>query len=52
MAGAKSQTNLKEDEFIQEWHTQLQKSNKSKNYRIYKTDFKFEDYLTKLQMYI
>ena len=36
------------DQFIQEWHTKLQNSNKSINYRIYKTDFEFEDYLTKL----
>ena len=49
MAGAKSQTDLKGP--IQEWHTKLHNCNKSINYRIYKTDFTFEDYLS-YQMYI
>ena len=36
------------DHFIQEWHRSLDTSSKASNYRLYKTEFRFEDYLVKL----
>ena len=37
-----------ESQFIQEWHSSVENSSKCTNYRILKTTFGFEDYLTKL----
>ena len=37
-----------QDQFTQKWHSEMQNSNKAINYRLYKTDFKFEVYLLKL----
>ena len=37
-----------ESQFIQEWHSSVENSSKCTNYRIFKTAFGFEDYLTKL----
>ncbi|KAK6183392.1 hypothetical protein SNE40_010882 [Patella caerulea] len=36
------------DQYIQTWSSNIQKSNKSINYRIYKTEFKLEPYLISL----
>ena len=37
------------DQFLQDWNSSVQNSTKSYNYRIFKTDFKFEEYLKKFR---
>lgn len=36
--------NIVRDQFIQSWNSNIQESNKCLNYRIYKSDFVFEEY--------
>jgi len=37
-----------QDQFVQNWYSNVQNSNKAISYRLFKTEFKFEDYLVKL----
>ena len=37
-----------QDHFIQEWHESMQTNRKAINYRLFKTEFKFENYLVKV----
>ena len=47
MASIKSKTNF-ERPFNQEWQRKMDNSGKAINYRIYKTELKYENYLVKL----